>query len=208
MLHPIGDGKSSKGQDWKNLAESLQKADYSVMMFDFRGHGESTTIDDPKLFWNKKANNDYVKVKNKKDETIDVKDYIKSGGAYLPILCNDIAAVRSYLDIRNDNSKDCNTSSLIVIGADGGATLGAIWMNSEWHRYKYSPPAMGVVGIGINPKYVESKPEGKDIIGAVFLTVQPTLEKRNVSLAGVLKIACKDNATAAAFFVGEDDTKA
>src|SRR4051794_30978301 len=51
MLHSIGDGKSSKGQDWKNLAETLNAAKYSVLMFDFRGHGESTTIDDPKLFW-------------------------------------------------------------------------------------------------------------------------------------------------------------
>jgi pimeloyl-ACP methyl ester carboxylesterase len=205
LLHPVGEGKSSKGAEWKALAEALQKADYSVMMFDFRGHGESTSIDEPQLFWNKAANVNYVRVKNKKDETIDVKDYIKAGGSYLPTLCNDIAAVRTYLDIRNDTFKDCNTSSLIVIGADAGATLGAIWMNSEWQRYKYSPP-MGVSAI--LPKFVERNPEGKDIIAAVFLTPSPSLEKRTLSLSSVLKVAVKDNGTAATFFYGEEDTKA
>lgn len=205
MLHPIGESKSSKGQDWKNLAESLQKANYSVIMFDFRGHGESTAIDNPQLFWTKPTNAANVKVKNKKDETIDVKDYLKSP-AYLPNLCNDIAAVRSYLDIRNDNSKDCNTSSLIVIGAESGATLGSIWMNSEWHRYKYTPP-MGIVTPSIFPNLVARTSEGKDIIAAVFLSVQPTLEKRTISVPGALKIACKDNGTAAAFFCAGENAK-
>lgn len=205
MLHPIGEGKSSKGQEWKTLAESLQKANYSVIMFDFRGHGESTAIEDAKLFWSKEANVKNVKVKNKKDETIDVKDYIKAGGSYLPTLCNDIAAVRTYLDIRNDNFKDCNTSSLILLGADAGATLGAIWMNAEWHRYKYSPP----MGVGtILPKFVDRNPEGKDIIAAVFFTPQSSLEKRTVSLSSVLKMPVKDNGTAMMFFYGKEDAKA
>ncbi len=203
MLHPIGEGKGLKGPEWKSLAEALQKADYSVIMFDFRGHGESTSIDDSKLFWNQKAN--YQNVKSKEKEVIDVKDYIKAGGTYLPVLVNDIAAVRSYLDRRNDDSKDCNTSSLIVIGADAGATLGALWMNAEWHRHKYSPP-MGFTLL--SPKYVDRNPEGKDIVAAVFLTIQPTLEKRTVSVPGLLKVACKDNATAALFFAGKEDTKA
>ena len=205
MLHPIGDGKSSKPQDWKNLATHLQKEGYSVMMFDFRGHGESTTLEDAKLFWSKLPNANNVKVKDRKDETIDVKDYIKNGAAYFPILVNDIAAVRSYLDRRNDDTKDCNTSSLIVVGADNGATLGALWINAEWHRYRYSPPPNVFV---LNPKFLERNPEGKDIIGVVFLTPQLTFDKRSVSVSGLLKIACKDNATAAAFFCGEEDTKA
>lgn len=202
MLHPIGEGKSSKPQDWKNLAEALQKANYSVVTFDFRGHGDSTTIEDKDNFWKKPQN--LANVRSKDKETIDVKDYIKSGSTYLPVLVNDIAAVRAWLERRNDDSKDCNTSSLIVIGADNGATLGALWMNSEWHRYRYNPPANVFV---FAPKFLENRPEGKDIIGAVFLSVQPTLDKRTVSVSGLLKVACKDNATAAAFFVGKGDSK-
>ena len=126
-----------KVPEWKNLALSLQKAGYSVLMFDFRGHGDSTEIASPKDFWNAKAN--AANVRSKSKDEIDVKDYIKQGSAYLPVLVNDIAAARAYLDRRNDNSKDCNTSSIIVIGADTGATLGAIWMNAEGYRYKYTP---------------------------------------------------------------------
>ncbi len=201
MLHPIGDGKSSKSQDWKNLAEALQKANYSVITFDFRGHGESTSIKDQKLFWSQKANVNNVKSKTK--DEIDVKDFSKNAAAYYPILVNDIAAVRAFLDARNDSEKDCNTSSIIVIGAENGATLGALWMNAEWHRFKYTPPPMFTL---LHPKFVDAKAEGKDIIGAVFLTVQPSAG-RTMSVSSLLRLACKENATAAAFFYGGDDTK-
>jgi hypothetical protein len=205
MLHSIGDGRSMKAPEWKSLAESLQKAKYSVIMFDFRGHGDSTSIDDPSPkgpFWNKLPN--YASVKAKERDTIEVKDYIKSGsvpGAYLPVLVNDIAAVRAYLDRRNDEAKDCNTSSLIVIGADSGATLGALWINAECYRYKYTPP------MGFTKAQLSERAEGSDIIAAVFLTVQPTLEKRTVPVSGLLKTSCKDHGMAAAFFYGKDDAK-
>jgi len=209
MLHSIGDGKSMKAPEWKSLAESLQKAKYSVIMFDFRGHGDSTSIDDPGpkgAFWTKLPNSALVKTKEK--DTIEVKDYIKSSsvpGAYLPVLVNDIAAVRAYLDRRNDEAKDCNTSSLIVIGAEGGATLGALWINAESYRYKFTPHPMYPKNIKLGT--FANSAEGNDIIGAVFLTIQPSFEKRTVSVAGLLKNACKDRGMAAAFFCGKDDAK-
>src|SRR5437763_16666774 len=42
MLHRIG-GKS-KEAGWAELAEELQKAGFAVLAFDFRGHGESTSV--------------------------------------------------------------------------------------------------------------------------------------------------------------------
>ena len=205
MLHPIGDGKSMQTKEWKSLAEALQKANYSVMMFDFRGHGDSTTIDKQNLFWAMQANVTNVKTKNKAE--IEVKDYIKQGGAYLPVLVNDIAAVRAYLDSRNDDIKDCNTSSIIVIGADAGATLGALWINSEWYRYKFTPDKMYPLAFEIKKASNYSDSAGNNIIGAVFLTIQPALEKRKVRLESLLKIPCKDNAMATLFFCGKEDTK-
>jgi hypothetical protein len=204
MLHSVGDGKSMKAPEWKSLAESLQKAKYSVIMFDFRGHGDSTSIADSLKgpFWSKLPNSALVKTKER--DTIEVKDYIRSGsvpGAYLPVLVNDIAAVRAYLDRRNDEAKDCNTSSLIVIGADSGATLGALWINAECNRYKYTPPT------GFMKAQLSERAEGSDIIGAVFLTIQPTLEKRTVSVSALLKTSCKDRGMAATFFYGKDDAK-
>jgi hypothetical protein len=202
MLHPIGEGKSSKAiPEWQKLAESLQKANYSVLTFDFRGHGDSIEIAAPKDFWSKLPNSTNVKPKGKAVDEIDVKDYIKQGSSYLPVLVNDIAAARAYLDRRNDSIKDCNTSSIIVIGADNGATLGALWMNAEWNRYRAAyNPMLG--------RYVpETRAEGNDIIGAVFLSPTSLLDKRPVSLSTMLNIACKERATAAAFFVGKEDKK-
>src|ERR1019366_6056377 len=100
MLHPIGDGKNIKMPGWKSLATTLQTAGYAVMMFDFRGHGDSTTIDDTQVFLNYPANRNNVKLKEK--DTIVFKDYKNSTSAYLPVLINDIAAVKAYLDRKND----------------------------------------------------------------------------------------------------------
>ena len=195
MLHPIGEGKSIKLPGWKTLAESLQKNDYSVLMFDFRGHGESTAIDDMKDFLSYPINRFPLKEK----ETIDYKDYKAKAASYLPVLTNDIAAVRSFLERRNDMGA-CNTSSIIVIGADNGATLGAIWINSEWYRHKL----MFDMFKGLQP---EKRPEGKDIIAAIFLTPQSKLGTRSVVLGNVLKIPCKDNAMATLLVCGKEDAE-
>jgi alpha-beta hydrolase superfamily lysophospholipase len=202
MLHGIGEGKSMKVPEWKRLAETLQKKNYAVITFDFRGHGDSTTIDEPKLFWSLKPNG-FVKSKDK--EAIDVKDYIKSGSAYLPVLVNDIAAVRSYLDRRSDTNKDCNTSSIIVIGAETGATLGAVWINAESYRYKFTPNPMFPAKLQLGK--FSDRSEGTDIIGAVFLGILPSLEKRPVKVAALLRSSCREHGMAAAFFYGKDDAK-
>ena len=172
MLHPIGEGKSSKVPEWKKLAESLQKAGYSVLTFDFRGHGDSTEITQPKDFWSKPQNIANVKTKNK--EEIDVKDYIKQGSAYLPILVNDIAAARSYLDRRNDNSKDCNTSSIIVIGADNGDAqrrLDVFGAEPDQHNTPAGPQPAHERGVRQEAR------KGMTSSGAVFLSISPSLDK-------------------------------
>jgi alpha-beta hydrolase superfamily lysophospholipase len=200
MLHPIGDGKSSKSREWKGLATTLQKNGYSVVTFDFRGHGESTSIDSPNVFWTVPANRNFVRTKDK--ATIEVKDFIKNG-AYLPTLVNDIAAIRTFLDEKNDQGQ-CNSSSIIVIGAESGATLGAIWINSEWNRYKYLAP--------MNPMFMkgtlDKRPEGNNITAAIFLTIQPELNTyRKISVGGVLARAVKFQATPTIFFSGKDDKR-
>jgi hypothetical protein len=205
MLHPVGEGKSIKSQDWKRLATTLNQkgAGYSVMMFDFRGHGDSTSVD-PDLFWTEPFNKKLVKSKVK--DEIDVKEYIKSP-MYLPVLVNDIAAVKAYLDRLHDKGT-CNTSNTIVIGADNGATLGAIWINSEWNRYRYKVTPSAVVG-GKPKVTVDKNAEGMDIIAAVFLTISPDLSAtRKVNVPNILANACKVRGMGATFFYGENDAKA
>ena len=198
MLHPIGEGKSSRVQDWKKLAETLQKKGYSVVTFDFRGHGESTAIDVPDDFWIHPANK--LNIKTKDRTVIEVKDYIKSA-AYMPILVNDIAAVRAYLDRKNDEGV-CSTSNILVLGAESGGTLGSIWINSEWNRYRYTQPT----SFG-KPPVADKRSEGHDIIGAAFLTLEPKIGSRTFNVSNILKKACLDQATAAVFFYGKEDTK-
>jgi hypothetical protein len=120
----------------------------------------------------------------------------------MPVLVNDIAAVKAYLDRKHD-AKECNTANTIVIGAEGGGTLGAIWINSEWYRHKFTPPAM--LGAKI---VVDKRPEGNDIVAAVFLSLSPQISpKKAVTLSSVLGVPCKTHGMAAAFYYGEEDSK-
>ena len=192
ILHALGEDSKKKG--YQELAATLQK-NYCVMTFDFRGHGESKSIDRD-TFWRVPQNMSGVKGGPKSD-TIEYKDFAK---AYYPYLINDIAAVKGFLDRKNDLGV-CNTSSFIVIGAETGATLGAIWLNSEWSLYK-----MEMVGMFGQLKPA-TRPEGKDTIAAIWLSISPTLGTRTVSLSGTLDVAARQNATPMLFFYGKEDSK-
>jgi dienelactone hydrolase len=212
MVHPIGEGKSSKSPEWKSMAEYLQSKDYAVITFDLRGHGDSTTVD-PDIFWGTLAKKGDVLTpaqqwtrknvkQSKENDVLEVKDFIKNP-MYLPALCNDIAAVRAYLDRQNDMG-DCNTGNIFVLGADNGATLAALWINSEWSRFKATPNPMF-------PKMpmIDKRAEGNDITGAVFLTIQNNLDpKRTMKVSGLLKNACRDHGMGAVFIYGSEDAKA
>src|SRR5437899_238296 len=43
ILPKIGSNSSQEG--WDQLATDLQKAGYAVLLFDYRGHGDSTNVD-------------------------------------------------------------------------------------------------------------------------------------------------------------------
>src|SRR4051794_16201293 len=49
LLHKYGADRT-KG-DWDALAVRLKEKGYAVLSFDFRGHGQSTQIINPMLFW-------------------------------------------------------------------------------------------------------------------------------------------------------------
>ncbi|MBI3411688.1 MAG: hypothetical protein HY040_25440 [Planctomycetes bacterium] len=190
LLHALGD--HSRTNAWTNLAVELQKK-YSVLAFDFRGHGNSKNLSDATEFWKHPINKNNVKGAPKGTEI----DYQNMRKEYFPALINDIAAARAYLEGRND-ARDCNTSSMIVIGAESGATLGAIWLNSEWLRYQQ-------LSGGFAPTQLNKTPEGKDVIAAIWLTPTTKLGSRTVSLSQILDLPARIGKTPMTFLYGDAD---
>jgi pimeloyl-ACP methyl ester carboxylesterase len=202
LLHDFShkSGGSSQVDNLPNLARSLQDDGYVVLTFDFRGFGESKNVDKNK-FW-KFSYNRLIKGSVKAPETIDHKDFQR---AYYPYLVNDIAAAKAYLDRLNDQ-KQCNTSSLIVIGAGQGATLGAMWIANECRRKKDKNSGSGV----LMPILLDDEPESRDIACAVWLTISPALEGRNVggNLRRWVVEAAQTNKIPMGFAYGKSDGNA
>jgi pimeloyl-ACP methyl ester carboxylesterase len=175
LLHAVGKGEDSHKKGWDSLGDALNAKGYAVLSFDVRGHGQSTTVD-PRIFW--ALNRQNVK-QGANPNSFEFKQILKSG---YPALVNDIAAAKAFLDRRND-AGECNASSLILVGAETGATLGAIWLNSEYNRYELLPP----VQFGA-PPVAAKDPEGKNTIAAVWLSISPKLGDRTVSPAATLAL--------------------
>jgi hypothetical protein len=191
ILHALEEKSTQKA--YTELAETLQKKDLNVLTFDFRGHGNSKEVE-PAEFWTR--NRSYVKGGPGKTE-IEIKDIAKQS---YPVLVNDIAAAKAFLDRRNDQG-GCNSSNLILVGAGTGATLGAIWLNSEFYRYKGVPNPVGVV------TKLESRPEGLNTVCAVWLSISPDLGGRPIKLTSLLDMAANKRAVPMVFMYNDSDTK-
>jgi hypothetical protein len=198
MLHAIGDSAVGK-KLYTSLAEALQP-NYSVMLFDFRGHGKSKDIN-PQDFWKYPENIKGIRggSPTSKSSTIEQSAFDKAN--YYPYLVNDIAAVKAYLDRRND-AGDCNTSSTILIGAETGATLGAIWLNSQWHLIRMiSNPNNPLL-----PPQATKDPEGKDVIACIWLSPSSKLGVGTVKLGDVLSVPVRTNGCATVFMHSDKDS--
>jgi pimeloyl-ACP methyl ester carboxylesterase len=158
MLHDLGDNSNhSGGNGWTALAQKLQKNGFAVLEFDFRGYGKSTAV--TSAFW-KAPYNGKIRGAALKPSTIRSSDF---PAWYMPILTNDIAAARRFLDEKND-AKECNSRNLFLIGAQEGATLGVLWLATEWQRRPRRQDGMN------------TPPYGQDIAAAVWLSILPTMK--------------------------------
>ena len=197
LLYPPGPDRDMTKGDWVGLAKTLNANGYHVFRFDWRGHGKSTDIKDPRKFWeNPYLNggspnfNSHIKGAGKKPLKNDLsyKDLTKAD-KYFPAYLNDLAAVRVHLDTKNDN-KSVNTSSIYLIGAGDAATLGMAWLAAEWQRpgvfpnpgllgvnvpgYEFVPQQLNVGGGAFPPE------GGQDVSGAVWAQPEsPHLGDRN-----------------------------
>jgi hypothetical protein len=201
LLHALGEDSSKKGMT--TLGEELSAKGYAVLAFDFRGHGRSTSVE-PAEFWysgaaprNTLNTSSYIKGQVGRD-TIDFKDFNPS---YYTVLINDIAAARGYLDRKNDTGA-CNTNNLIVIGAEDGGTLGAIWINSECYRHRFYP---ATTTFPIQPPKLEKQSEGEGIICGIWLSLSPKLGGRDISMPQTLALPARTRATPMVFIYGDGD---
>jgi pimeloyl-ACP methyl ester carboxylesterase len=184
LLHNFDrkEGGDSHKDGWDHLASALQKKGYPVLSFDFRGFGNSKKVN-PAKFWSPMApHNANIKAADKNKESIDKSRFPPN---YYPNLVNDIAAAKAFLDHRND-SRDVNTSNLVVIGAGEGATLGALWMASQCRLQKDRRPP-GLAGIGPLGPPVLDEPESKDLACAVFLNISPTVATLRMPVKAALQ---------------------
>ena len=197
MLHNVGGDDDSGKKNWVELATELQST-FSVFTFDFRGHGQSTKVDSN--FAKFPLNQSCLKGGLKKDTTeIDHKLFMKS---HYSLFINDIAAAKSYLEGKNDKML-CNTQRFIVIGAEQGATLGAIWANSEFYRYNAVIKPSGIYNI-LTP---ENLPEGKYFSAFVWLSMADKLGDRMVNVLGQLMVPAKVNQIPTVFVNSDKDVK-
>lgn len=161
FLHKLGGNHTQEG--WEGLAGKLQQKGYAVLAFDFRGHGASTEIVEPTIFCRQSHNLTYLQKADPKKKTISFTDF-KVG--YIPYLVDDIAAARHDLDNRNDTGQ-CNTSNIIVIGAEEGAALGFFWIVTEFYRSQIYK-ANNIFEFTNNS--VNTDVAGEDIAGAIWLS--------------------------------------
>jgi pimeloyl-ACP methyl ester carboxylesterase len=203
LLHKTGGNSQEEG--WDSLAVELQKKGFAVLAFDFRGHGNSTTIKNPIRFWGDPTNRQMVRgfvpsARQLKD-TINYKDFINP--AYYMTLVNDIAAAKLFLDVRKNDDGACDSAATILLGAEDGATLGALWMTSEFYRYRVIPSGLPNVQSKVDPT-----PEGKDLVCAVWLSMTSSIHRTPVPAHEWVKFVGRQKKVPMAFFYGDKDSRA
>jgi alpha-beta hydrolase superfamily lysophospholipase len=193
LIHSIGENSQKEG--WDELAKELQKTGISVLTFDLRGHGDSTSVGPS--FWSNSVNQTLKSFRSSKTkDKITSKDFTSL--AHYKMMVNDVAAAKRYLDRRNDAS-ECNSANTILIGAESGATLAAMWLS-----WAMRTPKQMVGLIGAVPT---RQTEGQDVACAVWLSISPKLNTYAVSNLYTYLGGTKDKVPMY-FLYGENDTHA
>lgn len=191
LIHPIGENSHLAG--WDELAKALLKEKFAVLSFDLRGHGDSTGVG--QSFWYDPTNLTLKSAKSSKSkDKVNYKDFTQQ--QHYLMMVNDIAAAKRYLDRKNDEGL-CNSSNLILIGADSGATLGAYWLSYAWNHPRTIQVAFGQVPT--------QQMEGQDVIGAVWLSISPKLNTFTVPVSDWLGITSVKEKVPMLFLCGEKD---
>jgi pimeloyl-ACP methyl ester carboxylesterase len=206
LLHDFDkSGGDSHKDNLDNLADMLSKRGFAVLSFDFRGYGKSKTVSKD-TFWDPiKGPHNIQYVKGPADDprpgTITY-DYFHAS-EYCPYFVNDVAAAKSYLD-RHTGEGGINSSNVILVGAGQGATVGAMWMASQWYLKRVGNQDR------VTGKFTFDEPEGRDVAGAVWLSLSPKLGGHEMPSAVRNWLAVSDGEynVRQGFLYGADDASA
>jgi pimeloyl-ACP methyl ester carboxylesterase len=192
VLDDLGDEARPTACD--AIARKLAAQGCTVLCFDDRGHGRSTGVTPD--FWADTTNRQLVRgfKSAAPPEKIAASDF-RLG--YLPTLLNDVAAARAYLEGRNDVG-ECNTGQVFVVGFGGGATLGQLWVVSEWSRFRAT---------GFQSK-LASAPEGRGVAGCVWVAPRFALDRQAVPMFDLVKKAEQKKSLFVGIVHGPDATSA
>src|SRR5579884_1954757 len=162
LVPRIGGKRTEEG--WQQLAKTLAAKQYAVLSFDLRGCGESTHV--APAFWTdpRWATVNRNGIRGHQKRQISSKDFRPN---YYPWLVNDLAAAKHYLDDQN-SAGACNSGDLIVIAAESGAALSALWIAAQWQEMPYAQSPLNPTMVVPIPG---AKPLGSDIAAAVWLTM-------------------------------------
>jgi len=189
MLHDLGHNRSSPG--WKRLAEALQTEGHTVLTFDFRGHGGSKKASPQ--FWKYPVSKS-LPASIAKPKMLEAADL---SSEYRPWLIEDIAAARTYLDLRHDEaSGPINTFNLVIIGAGQASALGSLWLATEGLRYN---------GFDRGEKTQLLLPEKLSVLHAVWIGMADPLKFNPFGIHSWLEGAHAKPAVPITFIYGEDD---
>ena len=188
-------GESARPKACDRLARELRKQGCAVLCFDFRGQGGSTAVEPE--FWEEMTNQRLVRGYHptRPKEKIEFADFRP---AYLPALVNDVSAARQFLDDRND-SGECNSRRVILVGTGEGAMVGALWLGAEWSRYR---------SFGTFPERLEETPEGRDVVGFVMAGPEFTLGRMSVNVYDCLRHAERDRSVLVGVLYDRQDRRA
>jgi predicted esterase len=199
LLHDFDRSKGgNRTKDgWPELASKLQEVGYAVLSFDFRGFGDSKQLRDS--FWDlhKNPHNGILHGARAatKPQTLDHKTFPSS---YYPHLVNDIMAAKAFLDQKSDQGQ-VNSASTILIGAGNGASLGVFWMKTQCQLRRDNNTLL------VGPRVPANQAECEDIAAGVWLTVNPRLPGKNVSIASWLSDTAAKKEIPMAFVYGKND---
>jgi pimeloyl-ACP methyl ester carboxylesterase len=189
FLHQPKTGSAAQ-EGWGSLADALTKQGHSCLIFDFRGHGNSTSVSPD--FWN--LNDDFVTglpghphnkllgqtAATRKSPNISASAFPPK---YFYTLVNDIAAAKMFLDERNDKG-DCNTSSLYVVAEGEACALASLWMASQFSLKKVDIASSGprISGTAFRPRISQIEritktypAEGLDLLAGIWLSYKPSI---------------------------------